>query len=94
MNVIDTLGSTRTSVKGIVIANGVNYRLINRLFELKVALNNLDNITELLENIGIDEFKGNMKCIKDGKKYTYKYQIQITDLDISKVVAILPVKDN
>ena len=74
--------------------NGMDHRLINRLFQLKVTLNNLDNITELPQSIGIDEFKGNMKYIKDGKKYRYKYQIQITDLDTSKVIALLPVKEN
>ena len=40
----------------------------------KFIIKNVKNIGEK-KKIIYDEFKGNMKYIKDGKKYIYKYQI-------------------
>ena len=94
LSVMDNLKNARSSVKEISKNTGMDYRFINELIALEVGCKGLGNITELPENIGIDEFKGNMKVLINGKRYKIKYQIQITDLDTGKVVALLPIKDN
>lgn len=81
------------SINHISKLNNMDHRLINRLFDIKVHELGLNNIVSLPPNIGIDEFKGNMKVDIDNKKRKIKYQIQITNLDNGKVIAVLPIKD-
>lgn len=94
LNVLDKLGKFKLSIKDISKMTYMDHRLINRLFEMKVETMHLSNLRELPPHIGIDEFKGNMAYKINDKKVKIKYQIQITDLDTSKVIALLPIKDN
>jgi transposase len=92
-NLKNNLGDLKISVASISKMNNMNVKLINKLYSIKVHEMKLNNIVTLPPNIGIDEFKGNMKVSIDGKRIKIKYQIQITNLDTSEIVALIPVKD-
>ncbi|MEG2460887.1 MAG: ISL3 family transposase, partial [Clostridia bacterium] len=92
LNVMKNLSDFKMSVKDISKMSNMDYRLINRLFNLRVHQEGLNNIVNLPPNIGIDEFKGNMKSKVGNKKIRIKYQIQITNLDTGQVIAVLPIK--
>lgn len=93
-NVIDNYLTYKFSTKDISKLSGLNRKQIDKLYAIKVGLMGLSDLTELPEHIGIDEFKGNMRHTVNGKSIKYKYQIQITNLETGKVIALLPVKDN
>lgn len=93
LNVIKSLSDVKMSVNHISKINNMDNRLINRLFDIRVHELGLNNIVSLPPNIGIDEFKGNMKVNINNKMTKIKYQIQITNLDTGKVIAVLPIKD-
>ena len=93
-NILDNLPNLKESVKSISRRYDIDYRLVNRLFSLKVYQEKLNDITTLPENIGIDEFKGNMIVNVNNIKIRAKYQIQITDLDKRKVIALIEIKDS
>lgn len=92
-NIKNNLTDLKISVSSISKMNNMNVKLINRLYDIKVHEMKLNNIVTLPPNIGIDEFKGNMKVSINGKRIKIKYQIQITNLDTGEIVALIPVKD-
>lgn len=93
LNVMNHLNDIKISINHISKLNNMDHRLINRLFNIKVHELGLNNLSSLPPNIGIDEFKGNMKVEINKKKIKIKYQIQITNLDTGKVIAVLSIKD-
>lgn len=93
-NILNNLPNLTQSVKKIANTYNIDHRLVNRLFALKVYEKNLSDITTLPENIGIDEFKGNMLIKVNDTKIRAKYQIQISDLDKRKVIALIAIKDS
>ena len=92
-NVKNNLGNFKISVASISKMNNMNVKLINKLYAIKVHEMKLNNIVALPPNIGIDEFKGNMKVSINGKRIKVKYQMQITNLDTGDIVALIPIKD-
>ena len=93
-NIIDNLHEVKMSVKDRSKIYDIDYRLVNRLFEIRVNKEGLNNICTLPKNIGIDEFKGNMIINTAKGNVKSKYQVQITDLDTSKIIVVLPFKDS
>ena len=92
-NIKNNLSNLKISVSSISKMNNMNVKLINKLYAIKVHEMNLNNIVTLPPNIGIDEFKGNMKVSINGKRIKVKYQMQITNLDTGAIAALIPVKD-
>lgn len=97
-SLLDKMSICRDSIKAIAQRENVSCRLVNRLFFKNVYIKKINDITWLPQNIGMDEFKGNMKVLVEDsngviKRVKSKYQVQITDLDTGKVIALLPFKE-
>ena len=84
LKIIDDLQNTSMSIKEIAAINFVSPGVVTRYLNYFSFFMQWNNITELPEHIGIDEFKGN--CDKN------KYQFHVYDLDTKSTIQILKAR--
>ena len=84
LKIIDDLQNTSMSIKEIAAANFVSPGVVTRYLNYFSFLMHWNNVTELPEHIGIDEFKGN--CDDN------TYQFHVYDLDSKRTIQILKTR--